>query len=300
MNFSLVFDNSGDSIPFVTLSTATAEVLDYYVTELTARGINSFGTTPKLSNIVQREIKQLDEVIADCNEFVYEYLDKYVDRRTGTEYLDQDYLNRLHSDWVTSIEQDYHIQEKAAQGLPAALEIKRQVKTLPTMPISTAMHKVNPDNFARYEEINIRLHVLEQAFNNVRYTTPEGKESRMPNPFSKTLVTNDICNFRLGFKHLGRTLYDKFTHFDLNLDYTDENTYDQVLGVVEVGLVVPQTIKPSKEYISWCNQHNKIPSGDYLNIGNIPDLFSNLTRYRQVMYQNALQNNSFTIQLTKG
>jgi predicted nucleic acid-binding OB-fold protein len=300
MNFSLVFENSGDSIPFTTLSTETAEVLDYFVTELTARDNNLFRATPQFSNIVQREIKLLDDVIAKCNKFVYEYLDKYVERCTDVEYLNQDYLNRLHRDWVVSIEQDYYIQEKAALNLPAALEIKRQVKTLPTTCISTAMYKVNPENFDKYEEINIRLHTLEQAFNKVRYSTPDDKESRMPNPFSKTLVTNDICNFRLAFRHLGRTLYNKFAFFDLDLNYNDENTFDQLVGAVEVGLTVPQTIELSKEYTIWCAKHNKIPSGDFLNIGNISDLYNNLTKYRQVMYQNALQNNSFTIQLTKG
>jgi hypothetical protein len=104
----------------------------------------------------------------------------------------------------------------------------------------------------------------------------------------------------LGFRHLGRTLYNKFNNFDLNLDYQDENTFDQLLGFVEIGLKMPQTVELSKEYISWCKQHNKIPSGDYLNIGNIPELYSNLTKYRQVMYRNSLQNNSFSIQLTKG
>jgi hypothetical protein len=94
-------------------------------------------------------------------------------------------------------------------------------------------------------------------------------------------------------------LYNKYQTFDTDLQYNDENSYNELLGFVSLHLVPPQTIPLSKEYTDWCVTHNKKPSGDYLNIGNIPDLKKHLTDYRLVVFRNLLQPNSFSINLTE-
>jgi hypothetical protein len=49
------------------------------------------------------------------------------------------------------------------------------------------------------------------------------------------------------------------------------------------------------EYIKWCNTHDKTPTGEYLNLGILPDIEKNLTRYRQVLYNNVTMNNKFSL-----
>ena len=92
-------------------------------------------------------------------------------------------------------------------------------------------------------------------------------------------------------------MYDKYQTFDTDLQYNDENSFNELLGFVSLHLVPSQTVPLSKEYTDWCNTHDKIPSGEYLNIGNIPNLEKHLKDYRLVVFRNLLQYNSFKIKL---
>jgi hypothetical protein len=120
------------------------------------------------------------------------------------------------------------------------------------------------------------------------------------NPYPKSLITNDNCNFKISFNHLGRPLYSKYQNFDTDLEYCDENTFDQLLGFVEIDLVNPQTHAYSPEYIAWCQKHNREPSGSNLNIGNMVDLNNQLAEYRSIVYRNTRNSNKFSIKLNKG
>jgi hypothetical protein len=102
-------------------------------------------------------------------------------------------------------------------------------------------------------------------------------------------------NLKLSFNHLGRTLYDKFINFDVNLEHNDENSFNELLGFVTISLTPTQTIPLSLEYVNWCKQHNRTPIGNYLNIGNIPNISENLTKYRIIIFRNLLKNNKFSI-----
>jgi hypothetical protein len=114
------------------------------------------------------------------------------------------------------------------------------------------------------------------------------------------LATCDSCNFRISFNHLGRSLYEKYQNFDTDLACDDENTFDQLLGFVDLSLIRPRSHSFSEEYILWCKQHNKVPSGGFLNIGNLVDFENRLTDYRVVIYRNIKSSNSFRINLNKG
>ena len=80
----------------------------------------------------------------------------------------------------------------------------------------------------------------------------------------------------------------------------DENSFDNLYGIVDINLKPPETILYSKEYLKWCRLHNREPIGDYLNIGNIVDLVDKLTMYRQIIFRNLLNKNSFSIHLNRG
>ena len=105
----------------------------------------------------------------------------------------------------------------------------------------------------------------------------------------KTSPDHNRYNFSLRYFHLGRSLYNKFYNWDLELEY-DDNTFNEIIARVGISLTPPETIPYSNEYIRWCNRHNQIPSGNHINIGNIPDLQHKLLSYRQLIYRNVENN----------
>ena len=113
MNFSVVFQNSGDSIPFQTISTTTADVLVYYVENLNNRNLNQFSSG--VGDGVKSTVDKLHSTIVKCNDFVYELLDRYIDTYSEEEYLEQTNLNKLHADWVNFHKVGYNILKKKSQ-----------------------------------------------------------------------------------------------------------------------------------------------------------------------------------------
>jgi hypothetical protein len=53
-------------------------------------------------------------------------------------------------------------------------------------------------------------------------------------------------------------LYNKFQTFDDNLEYEDENSFDQLFGILfSINLSKPETLYPSQEYRQWCMANNR-------------------------------------------
>ena len=299
MNFLLVFESTGDSIPFKTINTQSADVLSYYVDYLNSNNLNRFVSNQ--GSHISRLIDKLNSTIVECNEFIYELLDRRIDTYDRDCYLNQKILNKIHADWVRSQSVIYNISEKRKK-----YNYSKQAENI---------HSLFPDNYPApslgiiieklgvepaYSSINQLVHTLETELANFNFSVADQSWVEFTNPFSKEILTNDISNFALAFHHLGRSLYNKFIRHDHELEFDDENSYNELLGFIDIRLVPPQTIPLSKEYISWCNSHNKIPSGKHLNIANVPDLSDRLTDYRTILFKNSLQNNASSIQLNKG
>lgn len=301
MNFSLVFDSTGDSIPFQTISNDTAEVLCYFVENLNNQKLNKFSMSSKKSEKINNAINKLHSSLVECNSYIYELLDQYVTTYTADEYLNQDILNKLHADWVNSQGTQYNIIEKRKK-----YNYSVQSETIHNMfpddiPVASVGNILNKLGFREsHDQINLHIHELEDLLVHFRGHIVDVSWFQIDNPFSKNLLTDSRSNFLLPFHHLGRTLYNKFVQYDYNLEYNDENSSNELLGFVQVSLHPAETISLSPEYINWCTTHNKVPSGTNLNIGNIPDLHKKLTTYRTIMFKNTLQNNTFSIQLNKG
>jgi hypothetical protein len=299
MNFSIVFDKTGDSIPFKTTNTQTAEVLCYYVNYLDSKNLNKFSSNVGIK--IKLSIEKLHSSITECNAFIYELLDSYIDTHELEGYLNQTVLNKLHADWVNSQFIEYNIIEKRKQyNYSAQSELIHNMYSdeIPVAVVGDIVNKLGLTG--KYNQINLDVHNLERLFSTLKFNVTNHSWVEFNNPFEKNILNNDISNFSLSFNHLGRTLYNKFMYHDYDLEYNDENSYNQLLGFVDIALLAPQTIPLSIEYVAWCKQHNKVPSGDKLNIGNIPDLTERLTEYRIMVYQNTLQSNCFSIQLNKG
>jgi len=299
MQFSIVFENSGDSIPFISLN---PNVLEYYVDQLAKNGSNSFRTTnPNYAKKINATIHELHAELEDTNSWLSQLFDQTITTFSHNDYLDQSNLNYLHSVWVNiqncKLDLDSKRQQANFQGLPEQLhDIYPDDNRFPIL--GDVVGKIGKKE--KFDRLNTPLiHGLETSFSNILFECINGWVE-FNNPFPKNIITNDTCNLFLPFNHLGRTQYDKFVNFDHELEYNDENTFNELLGFVSLGLTTPQTRGFSKEYINWCKLHNVEPSGEKLPLGNIPDLLTNLTKYRIIVLRNTTAENNFRIELHKG
>jgi len=297
MKFQIVFDNSGDAIDFVSVNT---EVLEYYVDQLNRCNQNSFSIrNTAWADTVTHRINQLHSTLSEVNSWIHELTDWQYDVFDIEDYLNQRNLNKLHADWVNSHDQVYDIDAKRKQSnFSGTAELIHDMfpDSERVVTIDNLISKLNQTQL--YLNINYNVHSLEQSFDCIRFETSDGTWHEFSNVFDKSILTNNIANFSLTFNHLGRTLYNKFIHSDWDLEHNDENSYNELLGFVTVSLVPCQTIPLSKEYQAWCQSHGRIPIGDNLNLGNIPDLHDRLTHYRQLIYKNLKSNNNFSIHIT--
>jgi hypothetical protein len=299
MKFSLVFENSGD---FISFNPVNQELLEFYIDRLNQQSLNRFFSEDSCyGQKILDSINKLDSNILEINNWLNKFTDIKFDSHTTEEYLCQHVLNKIHADWATSHSLSYDILEKRKQynfsGLVENIHEKFP-DDIPTPSLSTVLSKLELNDI--YDSINFSVHKLERLFNGIQYTVSDSWTIVSNNHFPKSFITNDLANLQLSFNHLGRTLYDKFVSFDLDLKCNDENSYNELLGYVTLNLLPSQTVPLSLEYVDWCKYHNKTPCGMFLNIGNIPNLYENLTKYRIIIFRNLLNNHGFSIHKTKG
>jgi hypothetical protein len=296
MNFSLTFDNSGDSIDFVSTN---PDLVEYYVDQLNQRKANSFRVRNSTwAELVTQDIDHLHTVLEEVNTWIEELTDWRYETVGLEDYLSQQNLNKFHASWVNSQNQIYNIDAKRIKNNFEGI-VEHIHDMFPDderfVMLGNLLNKLNRSQ--QYDQINHAVHKLESKFNQINFGMSDGSWQEFPNVFDQSVLTNNIANFNLTFNHLGRTLYNKFQTFDLNLEHNDENSFDQLLGFVDIRLVPAQTIPFSSEYQQWCRSMNRVACGDHLTLGNIPDLPGRLTEYRQLIYKNIKNNNNFSIHL---
>jgi hypothetical protein len=301
MKFYIIFDKSGDYIEFNSLNFDTYTVLEYYVSQLNSKNINNFSYRNP-ANFIDQRIELLHSTVISINKIISTITDisfpAYADKDA---YLDQKVLNKYHADWVNSQSVDYDIDKHRSSFDQRVVEVANKLHDMfpddiRVTNIGNVLEKLR--QLEIYNDLNMYVHRLESVFSTLRYKVDSWIE--IDNPFSKELVTNNVSNFKISFNHLGRTLYNKYQTFDSKLEYQDENTFNQLLGFVDISLERPQTYSYSPEYLQWCQEQNQIPSGTQLNIGNIDDLEEHLTDCRLIISRNIRNNNSFGISLNKG
>jgi hypothetical protein len=295
MSFLLVFDHTGDEIP---IDPIEHSALEFYVEKLNQLSLNNFRPESATSGKkIHDLLNGLRDTIVDVNAWLYDMADITIDQLEIEDYLDQQTLNKIHADWVASQSKVYNIQQKRQQSNHserAELIHNMFPDDIQHPPLNDVLDKLGLLDF--YNSINVPyVHGIEDFFEDI---TSDKCINICRNPFSKKLQNNNISNVQISFRHLGRTRFNKFINFDKNLSFRDENNYDELIGEVTLNLHPPETIPYSKEYISWCNENNVEPVGKFLNIGNIPNLYENLTKYRKIIFKNLLSNHGFSIQHT--
>jgi hypothetical protein len=296
MKFSLTFDNSGDSIDFVSTN---PDLVEYYVDQLNQQNANSFCVQNSTwADSVAQDINQLHSVLKEVNNWIEDLTNWRYDVFELQDYLDQKNLNKLHANWVNSQNQIYNIDAKRQQNNFTGI-VEHIHDLFPDdercVVLGNLLNKLN--RVQQYDQINHAVHKLESKFDQINFEMSDRSWQEFSNIFDRSVLTNNVANFNLTFHHPGRTLYNKFQTFDLDLEYQDENSFDQLLGFVDLKLLPAQTIPLSQEYQQWCRTVDQVACGNNLTMGNIPDLSDRLTEYRQLIYKNLKSNNNFSIHL---
>jgi hypothetical protein len=301
MKFSLVFDNSGDVLPFNVVH--NHELFEFFVHRANSAGQNSFSNHQCLFKQIDSRLTQLHWSLSKTNEVLYDLIKKsFEQKEVLVDYLDQDFLNKTHCEWVRSqrCDVDIDLLRHSAVASQARIGNKlhdmypdeiRQVKIAP------AMEKLG--YLYPYEEVNMAIHRLESVFNksNLEFKADQ-KWNIFDNPFTETMVSNnDVVNFSFGYTYVGRQYYDKFSNFDTDLQYDDHYNYETLEFAFQLKLEKPQTVPYSVEFVKWASEHNIKPITTQLPIANLENIDSNLFEYRKILYNNSRDNNRAKIVL---
>lgn len=299
MKFSLVFDNSGDCLPFEVVS--NHELFEFFVDQANQKHQNSFSNNRTLFGELDKKITHLHWAISKTNEVLYDLIGQSFDQHTDLEqYLDQNFLNKTHADWVSSQSKDANIDTLRYSSTSNIASLGNQLHELypdeiQVIKIASALEKLG--YIYPYEEVNLGVHRLETTFNkyNLEFSS-DSKWEVFDNPFTDKMISNNnVTNFSFGYTYVGRQYYNKFEFFDDNLTYPDHYNYEQLEFSFQLNLQKPQTIPYSKEAVAWAEKHSVPLITDQLPIANIKDISENLFEYRKVLFRNSRDNNRASI-----
>lgn len=293
MKFSLVFNNSGDTLPFEVKY--NHELFKFFVEQTNDRKQNSFSNDQELYKELDKKITHLHWAISKTNEVLYDLVGKSFEQHTNLEnYLDQQFLNKAHSDWVFSHRHDINIDNlRFSTNLSTARlgnllhelypDDIRVIKTAPTM---EKLGYIYP-----FREVNMGIHNLESSFRNLEFKADD-KWNVFDNPFRDSMISsNDVVNFSFGYTYVGRQYYNKFKFFDTKLECPDNYNYETLEFAFQLNLSMPETIPFSKEALQWAKEQGIKLVAEQIPIGNLIDLESKLFDYRKVLYRNSRDNN---------
>lgn len=295
MKFSLVFDNSGDTLPFEVKY--NHDLFAFFVEKSNAAGQNSFSNHQHLFRQVEPKLTHIQWALSKTNEVLYDLIRISFKQQANLEdYLDQDFLNMTHCDWVKS------------QSCIVDIDELRRNYNHNVARLGSTLHELYPDEIRKvkiaaimeklgylypYEEVNQAVHYLESQFNksNLEFKADQ-KWEVFENPYVDQLISNnDIVNFSFGYTYVGRQYYDKFFYFDNELKYTDHYNYEQLEYSFQLNLFKPQTIPFSTEFVEWADKLGVKQVATQVPIANLVNIDTKLTEYRKILYKNSRDNN---------
>jgi hypothetical protein len=299
MKFSLVFDKSGDTLPFEVKY--NHELFEFFVDHTNKKLQNSFANDQEIYRDLDKKITHLHWAVSKTNEVLYDLVGTSFQQHTDLEnYLDQQFLNKLHSDWVFSHYHDINIDDlRCSTNIPQARlgsvlheMFPDEIRIVKTAPIMEKLGYIYP-----FREVNMGIHRLEHSFTNIEFKADD-KWAVFDNPFLDNMISNnDVVNFSFGYTYVGRQYYNKFKHFDSNLDCPDHYNYETLEFAFQLNFSRPETIPFSEEALNWAAGQNIKLVAEQIPIANIIDLENNLVEYRKMLYRNSRDNNRVKIVL---
>lgn len=301
MQFDLVFENTGDSIPFEVVQ--NHQVFSHFVDHVIKYDHNSFSDGGITFKKIKARIDHLHWALSKSNSVLYDICGiRFKEQVNLDDYLDQDFLNRTHHDWVKS------------QSIVVDISTLCASPQISVSNLGWHLHSLMPDDCSRvplaevmaklgllypYEQVNLAVHDLEGAWirDPIEFNAAS-KYKVFDNPFwSDIQANNNVTNFFFGYTFVGRQYYNKFEFFDTELKYDDHYNYETLECSFHVKLARPETCVFSPEFQTWAASHDVPMISTQLPVANVRDLEKNMLHYRQVLYRNSCQGNSAQIVL---
>lgn len=246
----VVWTSSGDEIEFAPENHALCEYFINGLNNLSLACVHSDVNTDWPTQLLEN-LQHINQLLQDTKlALPFELGDPF----------DQQYLNRLHSQWVK-----LHL-------------------TYPK--IIVFLNLKNANLIKKFRGINTMLHRTEKMFVQSYMGMQETHVFSMHNPFEDALSFS-TANVQLYYHDLGRNIFNKWTNFDSVLGQEDTNDYDKLAADVHLNLNRPMIQSAPTNYAEWCKQQglNTVP-GRWVNLGNFVNLDDKLTDYRKIMARN--------------
>jgi len=300
MRFNLVYENSGDTIEFETKY--NSELINWFINQANQNSYNSFSESNTVAKQIDKRITHCHWSLSKTNEVLYNLIGVSFPENTNIlDYLNQDFLNTQHKNWVFS------------QINTVDIDKLRFSKNKSQAELGWKLHDIYPDEIRHpkiaevlrhlgfiyaYEEVNMSVHNLESLFaRNIEFKS-DAKWDIIDNPFKENFTSNnDIVNFSFGYTYVGRQYYDKWHNWDTNLVNNDHYNYETLEWAFQINLDRPQTIPYSTEFLQWCKDKNVPPITEQIPIANIVNLEDNLHNYRRMLYTNSKENNQCFLEI---
>ena len=299
MKFSLVFENTGDSIPFELMH--NRELFEFFVEKSISQNQNRFSDNQTIAQQVGKSLTDLHWALSNTNEVLYDLVGINFPQSDNLEkYLDQSLLNRIHAEWVFSQNRKVQVHQLRFNSDSNIARLGKQLHDQFSDDISETRLAVAMQHLGRifpYEDVNMAVHRLESIFTSNIEFNANIKWEVFDNPFRKTsMVSNpNRMNFTFGYTYVGRQLYNKFEYFDMNLECEDHYNYETLEYSFNLNLQQPETVAFSPEFLAWCDRHDRRPMAKQIPVANMIDLDKHLTEYRKILYNNSQANNSASI-----
>lgn len=293
MKFNLVFETSGDCIPFEVKY--NHNLINFFIKQSESNLQNSFYIEETTSTNISSKISDLHWAITKTNEVLYELIgEKISDQADLTNYLDQKFLNLIHCEWASTqlkkvnIDTLRHSVSKSQCKIGNFLH-EQYPDDIRTIKIAEALSKLG--YIVPYEEVNMGVHRLEDSFRSIEFKA-DNKWDVFTNPYVDSMITNnDVVNFSFGYTYVGRQYYNKFKFFDTDLHYKDNYNYETLEFAFQINLNRPETIPFSQEAIKWAENKGIKLVAEQIPIGNAINLDKKLFDYRKILYNNTKQGN---------
>lgn len=256
----ITWTQTGDSL---NLDPVNQELAEYWLSALNHDDQNNFHLSakkfdPEYKTELEKHIQTINQLLID--KFKLFDFESYV----SADLFDQTVLNNLHRTWI---------------------KVHEKYPTLPNL-----LSKMDMANIVHWNQINKKLHALEESFSCVYQTKQNFWE--VDNPFGNRLLNFNQCHVQISFSQKGRSTYNKWINLDHNINDTDTNDFEQIGGEVAINLKREILQDPPVNYVEFC-QANKYPViGAYLNLANFSEYDTQLTRIRHVLAKNISYENN--------
>lgn len=291
MNFYIVFNNSGDTIP---VEATNSDFVTWFIETNNANDCNNFfgADFNKLEDKYSELVRNLYKL--KSNKIVQEFCNIDLDERKFVEYFDQKYLNQIEDDTfrfehtVINLDEVRSIISTANLIISDIYDDTDKEVTVPAL-----LHTIGLDQAFN----SIMDYVLSVETNFKNYQMRPDTPKIFNNPFGPSITSFSRPNVGTRSGGIGRPAYFKYRVFGLDDEVDSLSNFEYLHNNWFLTFCAPHTGTNPPEYVEYCKKRNIYPSGDMISLGDIPDLSENIKKYRTILYKNWQEGNPASLEL---